>query len=223
MKKDLEILRIQDWTIRCRQPEGQGPHPVVWLFHGWMGDEDSMWIFASLLPEHFLILAPRAPFPAEDRGYSWYSARVKNLPSMEVFSPVIYDLLDLMENWPLASPWVDFDRFWIGGFSQGAALAYAFALRHPKRVQAVAGLAGFLPLKTDSYFQDPAIADLSVYVSHGQEDNLVPIAKAREAVQKFNQAGAEVTFCESDVGHKLSADCFKGLEAFFDKSLPLTS
>ena len=137
---------------------------------------------------------------------------------MDDFSPVIYDLLDLMENWPLVGPWADFDRFWIGGFSQGAALAYAFALRHPERVQAVAGLAGFLPLEADSFFQDTAITDLTVYVSHGQTDKLVSVAKAREAVQKFNQAGAKVTYCESDVGHKLSADCFKGLESFFVRS-----
>jgi phospholipase/carboxylesterase len=174
-----------------------------------------MWIFASLLPDHFLILAPRAPFPTDEKGYSWYPSRFKGWPSMDEFSPVIYDLLDLMENWPLAAPWADFTRYRLAGFSQGAALAYAFSLKHPEQVLAVAGLAGFLPLGTEGNFNNPAIADLSVYVSHGKADNLVPITKAQDAVQKFHQAGAEVTFCESDVGHKLSADCFNGLEAFF--------
>lgn len=217
MKNELGILKIHDWTIRCRQPEGSGPHPVVWLFHGWMGDEDSMGIFVSLLPDNFLILAPRAPFLADEKGYSWYPSRVKGWPSIDDFSPVIFDLLELMENWPLTAPWGDFDRFRLAGFSQGAALAYAFALMHPGQVLSVAGLAGFLPLSAENYFQNPAIADLSIYVSHGTADKLVPIKNAQEAVHQFHQAGSGVTFCESDVGHKLSADCFKGLEAFFEE------
>jgi phospholipase/carboxylesterase len=84
-------------------------------------------------------------------------------------------------------------------------------------VQAVAGLAGFLPVGVHPFSEDPALAGLPVYISHGNKDKLVPIAKAQEAVQLFDQAGAEVTFCESDVGHKLNANCFKGLEYFFQE------
>jgi phospholipase/carboxylesterase len=80
----------------------------------------------------------------------------------------------------------------------------------------VAGLAGFLPDGIDLIAHSPSINDLTVYISHGNKDTLVPISKANHAVQYFQGAGAEVTFCESDVGHKLSADCFKGLEAFFE-------
>jgi phospholipase/carboxylesterase len=216
MEKNIEVLEIHDWTIRCRVPESEGPHPVVWLFHGWMGDEDSMWIFARLLPAYFLVLAPRAPHRSENRGYTWYPDRQAGWPSVETFLPSIADLFELMDSWPLSAPWADFDRFRLAGFSQGAALAYAFTLTHPQKVQAVAGLAGFLPKGAEVYADAPALKGLSVYVSHGTKDEMVPIARAQEAVQFFHDAGAKVTFCESDVGHKLSADCFKGLEAFFE-------
>ncbi len=216
MKKPIEILEVQDWTLRYHEPEGEGPHPVIWLFHGWMGDEDSMWIFASLLPNHFLILAPRAPIASENHGYTWYPERQERWPTVGVFLPAIEKLFDLMENWPLSAPWADFERFRLAGFSQGAALAYAFTLTYPKKVQAVAGLAGFLPKGVEAYAGNPAYGGLPVYVSHGTKDKMVPIEKAREAAQFFHDAGAEVTFCESDVGHKLSKDCFKGLEAFFE-------
>jgi phospholipase/carboxylesterase len=216
MQNNVNKLEIEDWIIRCREPDGDGPHPVVWLFHGWMGDEESMWIFASLLPEHFLILAPRGPYPTEDRGYSWYPSREEGWPSVDTFVPAIYELLDLMDHWPLAAPWGDFDRFRLAGFSQGAAMAYAFALTQPGKCQALAGLAGFLPKGADAYTDEPALKGLPVYVSHGTKDQLVPIDRARQAVEFFDRVGAEVTFCESDVGHKLSADCFDGLEYFFE-------
>jgi len=213
---DIKNLEILDWTIRYREPQSEGIHPVIWLFHGWMGDEDSMWVFASLLPEHFLVLAPRAPKASVNRGYTWVAERQEDWPSVDGFRTVIGDLLELMESWPLSAPWADFERFRMAGFSQGAALAYAFTLIHPEKVQAVAGLAGFLPKGAESYRDKAALDSLPVYVSHGTKDRLVPIEKARQAVQFFHAVGAEVTFCESDVGHKLSADCFKGLEAFFE-------
>jgi len=132
------------------------------------------------------------------------------------FRPAIFGLLDLMENWPLAAPWGDFEQVRLAGFSQGAALAYAFAWLLPQRTVSLAGLAGFLPRAMDPEPQGFELKDTPVYISHGENDPIVPVQRAREAASFFERAGAAVTLCESDVGHKLSADCFKGLEVFLE-------
>jgi phospholipase/carboxylesterase len=90
---------------------------------------------------------------------------------------------------------------------------------HPQRVRALAGLATFLPDGATQYLQGQPLADLPVYISHGTQDQLVPVARARQAVQLLDQAGANVHYCESDVGHKLSADCFRGMEVFFESAV----
>jgi len=217
MKSEFQTLEIRDWVIRYREPGGNGPRPVILLLHGWMGDEESMGIFSSRLPNEYLILAPRGIFPATNGGFSWYPIREPGWPVLETFKPAIYELLELINSWPLTAPWGDFSRFRLAGFSQGAALAYAFTLLYPERVQAVAGLAGFLPRDVESYLKNISLKGIIVYVSHGLRDDIVPVEKARETVKLFKRVGADVTFCESDVGHKLSADCFKGLEVFFEK------
>jgi phospholipase/carboxylesterase len=216
MKSDLQTLEIQDWVINFRESIGKGPFPVIWLLHGWEGDDDSMLIFTSKLPEDYLLLIPRGRFPTTTGGYSWYPIRDTGWPTLEKFSPVIYELVDLMDNWPISAPWGDFSAFRIAGYSQGAALAYGFMMLFPERISAVAGLAGFLPTISANYPPGISLEGKTVYVSHGLEDDIVPMHKAREAVEFLIQAGADVTFCESEVGHKLSADCFKGLEVFFD-------
>jgi phospholipase/carboxylesterase len=123
-------------------------------------------------------------------------------------------LLDLIDLWPDV-PAADFSRIRMAGFSQGAALAYTFALLHPGRLLSLAGLAGFLPDGASVHVQDRPLEGLPVYVSHGINDQLVPVARARQGVQLLKQAGARVTYCESDAGHKLSAGCFNGMEVFF--------
>ena len=218
MKSELLTLKIADWTIRYRQPVGEGSHPVIWLFHGWMGDEDSMWVFESLLPENFLILAPRGLFPQDDIGYGWYPHDGNKWPRIETLTPVVNGIKDLEENWPLFAPWADFSNLRLAGFSQGAAVAYAYTILHPEDVQAVAGLAGFLPvgISLQAEVLSNCFDGIKVYISHGVKDQIVPVDKGTEAARFFESKGAEVTFCESDVGHKLSVDCFKGLEVFFE-------
>ena len=72
MELETRTIEINDWVLRVREPEGDGPHPVVLLIHGWTGDENSMWIFASRLPEHYLLIALRGLHEAPIGVYSWY-------------------------------------------------------------------------------------------------------------------------------------------------------
>ena len=96
------------------------------------------------------------------------------------------------------------------GFSQGAALACAYALLNPGRVATLAGLAGFLPEAAAELAADGGLAGLPVFLAHGTQDAMVPVALARKSAAILEQAGARVTYCEDDVGHKLSANCFRG-------------
>jgi phospholipase/carboxylesterase len=218
VKTEISTFQIDQWLIRYRSPDGDGPHPVIWLLHGWTGDENSMWVFASRLPERYLLLAPRGLYSTPMGGYGWHSMTGEKVwPWVDDFRPAIDQLNVLMDHWPAAAPPADFSRFRIAGFSQGGALAYSYALLHPRRVLALAGLASFLPDGAAIYLQDRRLQGIPVYISHGIKDQLVPVARARQAVQLLDQAGALVSYCESEVGHKLSADCFKGMEIFFEE------
>jgi predicted esterase len=55
---------------------------------------------------------------------------------------------------------------------------------------------------------------LTYFFAHGKKDDIVPFALGRKAAAVISSAGAEVTFCDSDTGHKLDAECFKNLYAF---------
>ncbi|MBC8331372.1 MAG: dienelactone hydrolase family protein [Anaerolineae bacterium] len=211
---NTETLITGKWTLRIRRPEGAAIPPVILLLHGWTGDENAMWIFASKLPEHYLLIAPRAPHIEPRGGYSWHPPGEKGWPSLDDFRPAVDALLELLAEWPASVP-ADFSNLRLAGFSQGAALAYSFALLHTERVRALAALAGFLPDGAATFLDGESMRGKPIYISHGSKDELVPVARARQAVQLLDAAGADVAYCESDVGHKLSADCFRGMEMFF--------
>jgi phospholipase/carboxylesterase len=206
-------ITINDWVMRIRQPEGSGPFPVILMLHGWTGDENSMWVFAPRLPKNALLIAPRGLFSSPSGGYSWHSDIKTRWPSINDFLPAAEKLFEVIssKNFPIGN----FSSFHLLGFSQGAALAYSMAILYPERINSLAGLSGFLPDRTTTRLSASALNGLPVFIAHGTGDDLVSVDRARAAVAQIEQAGAQVTYCEDDVGHKLSAKCFHGLEAFY--------
>ena len=208
-----EIAHRNEWIYRQRVPAGPGPHPLILMLHGWTGDENSMWVFASRLPEQARLIAPRGLHTTPLGGYGWHEHKSKAWPWVDDFRPSIQALLEFLspQNFPMA----DVARFSLVGFSQGAALAFTLALLFPERVRAVAGLSGFLPDGASVNLAEGTLKHKPVFLAHGTRDELVPVERARQAVKQLQQSGAQVDYCEDNVGHKLSATCFRSLEVFF--------
>jgi phospholipase/carboxylesterase len=209
-------LTLASWTIRIRRPDETGPYPIILLLHGLTGDENSMWFFVPRLPENCLLIAPRAPHPVLAGGYSWreYDPVVPRfLPNLDEFRRSLDALDNLLTsaNFPVA----DFSRLHLMGFSQGAALSLAFALLHPLRVTSVAAMAGFVPPGAESLAASRPLQGKRVLIAHGRRDKTIPVELAQQARDLMQTAGAEVFYCEDDVGHKMGVKCFPALEDFF--------
>ena len=209
------LITINNWVMRVHQPDGAGPFPVILMIHGWTGDENSMWVFAPRLPKNALLIAPRGLFATAGGGYSWYPKQSKPLPWFDDFLPAIEQVFDTIcvKNFPSG----DFSSLHLVGFSQGAALACCMTVIYPERVASLAGLSGFLPDGAATRLSTGRLKGLPIFIAHGTQDERVPVERARSAVADLEKAGAKVTYCEDDVGHKLSSKCFHGLEAFYEK------
>jgi phospholipase/carboxylesterase len=206
--------KIGDLVVRIRLPNQEGVFPVWLLLHGWTGDENSMWVFESRLPVDAFVVAPRGIYKSSFGGYGWHKDLGDKWPEMSYFQPAINTINDLISTKQFSK--ADFSQLSMVGFSQGAALAYAFSLEHPVRVASLAALSGFIPYDVDLTVGLVDLKGMPVYITHGSLDNLVPIDKARFAVEYLTRAGAKVSYCEENVGHKLSAACFNGMESFFN-------
>jgi phospholipase/carboxylesterase len=206
-------LEINDLVFQARVPPGAGPFPVFLMLHGWTGDENSMWIFASRLPENAILLSPRGFYPSSLGGFSWYPKLAKAWPVLDDFIPAIQALSEVLsvDYFPKG----DFSQLRMLGFSQGAAFVYSFALKRVKALRALAGLSGFVPEGAASLAAGLPLKDLAVFIAHGTKDPLVPIERARLSVDVLQQAGARVDYCEHEAGHKLNVDCFRSLQIFF--------
>ena len=212
---DAKLIQFGAWAARLRLAR-QEPGRLLLLLHGWTGDENSMWLFVRDFPADFTLLAPRAPHVEPRGGYTWreMAPGTWGLPALDDFRPAVDGLLACLDAWA-PSAGVDASAFDCMGFSQGAALGYALTVLHPGRVGRLAALAGFLPEGAERVLGPEALAGKPVYVAHGTRDEMIPVGRARQAVMALGSAGAQVTYCEAETGHKVSPDCFRGLREFF--------
>jgi phospholipase/carboxylesterase len=211
------LISFKDWTLRVR--EATSPvRRLMLLIHGLTGDENVMWIFARNLPEEFWMIAPRAPYPTqmEQGGYSWRPSAPASDDrlSAEELRPAAEELIRLVDEY-CASIGLDASVFDVMGFSQGAAMSSLLAFLYPQRVRKAALLAGFVPGGLEKLVSQRRLQGKPFFVAHGTKDETVPIARARASIELLEQAGAQVTYCEDEVGHKVSATCLRALKDFF--------
>jgi phospholipase/carboxylesterase len=210
-----QLLNSGGWTFRWL-PAASKPTRLLVLVHGLTGDENSMWMLVHNFPSNYSILAPRAPYPASGAGYTWRKEEgsSQGYPTDEDLLPAARRLVDFLISWR-DSAGVDATEMDILGFSQGAGMVYLLGLLMPAQVRKMAVLSGFLPSGLEKDFPRQALAGKTIFVSHGQKDDMVPVEKARRDVALLKGLGVNVTYCESDAGHKVSRDCLIALEKFF--------
>ncbi len=212
---NTEVISFHGWTVRVQRATEE-PARLLLLVHGWTGDENSMWVFVRNFPGSYWILAPRAPYATTPSGYSWQPRQLSEheRPSFDDLRPAVDSLLACVDDYASRNQ-LDASSFDAIGFSQGAALLTAVALLHPDRIRRLGVLAGFVAQGAEPLVKDQPLNGKRVFVAHGTQDDLVPVEVARRSVHLLEEAGAQVTYCEDDVGHKLSARCFRALEAYF--------
>ena len=209
-----KLIEVDEWVFRVRKAPGEGSNRLMLLLHGYLGNENVMWVLAQPLSASYTMLAPRAPLKMGDNQYSWHKLGMR-WPSLDFYQRLTQDLLNHVDTW-LKDNHINETTLDLMGFSQGAAIAYAMALLHPERIGKIAALAGFIPISWKKHLNPSKLTNRKFFIAHGTRDLTVPISRAHQAVSWLKENGADVTFCESDIDHKLSATCFKGLEKFFD-------
>jgi phospholipase/carboxylesterase len=209
------LMTYNGWRLRVHQASSQ-PARLLLMLHGWTGDEDSMWVFVRNFPSYYWMLGPRAPHPAEEGGYSWCPSKlgIRGWPTLDDLRPSAQALIRLIDELSV-SIGVEAKQFDLLGFSQGAAMVSTIALLFPQRLGRAGVLAGFVPEGVSGVVATRPLAGKSIFVAYGTQDQLVLVDRARQSLATLEEAGAQVTFCSAEVGHKVSAECLRGLEAFF--------
>lgn len=215
MTSKPNLIEIDNQPLLVKIPEKAGNYPLVLMIHGLTGDETVMFVFATRLPSQVAIVSPRGYYQSTAGGYSWCQDCNAMRIGLQDLKPSVDRLRDLAAS--IKSKLTDYSSLHLMGFSQGASLALSWLYLYPDEISSLASLAGRLPENVNFHPDDPRLSGKPVFWGHGSRDQLVPVSFAREGVSQLEKAGTDIQYCEDAVGHKLSASCYRSMEAFYRK------
>lgn len=201
-----------------RVRRGTAPGPLILMLHGLSGDETVMWLFDHALPRSATVISPRALFAAAD-GFSWTRSvshgevgQADFTAALEALQRFIPEMIQRYE--------VEAQPVIVMGFSQGAAVSYALSLAQPDLMHGVIALAGFMPFAAHPSTALHSAQDAPRYlIIHGLDDDIVPVALARQARSELEARGALVEYHEYPGGHKVSAQGLKDIARWIATTL----
>ena len=183
------------------------PVGALVFFHGYFGiPEDFVAFVDKIDPERrFHGYLPQGPYPVADGRASWFDQDSTESPETQL-APVA-EWLDALRDPP--------ERTVLGGWSQGANVAYTLALAAGRpRPAGILALGGG--------FRDEIAPDLArplppIAIAHGRADDVVPVDVARHVRDRLEEAGASVVYRETDIGHEIDQAVVPALRAFLAK------
>ncbi len=100
------------------------------------------------------------------------------------------------------------ERIVLAGFSQGCAMSLLAGLRFGQRLAGVVGLSGYLPLAAD-YAARKAAGEFAqnaatpVWLAHGSQDEMVPVARGAESRDALAALGHDVSWQTYPMAHSV--------------------
>ena len=201
-----------------REAAGE-PAGALVLFHGRGADEHDLYPLLDFLdPERRLLaVTPRGPLSLPPGGAHWYKLQEVGFPDRETFLATYEEVGDWLDGF-LDEHGIARDRTVLGGFSQGAVMAYAFALGKGRpRPAALVALSGFIPTVDGFELDVSEIPPLAI--GHGTYDPIISVEFGRQARQLLEEAGAaSVLYREYPLPHAIDTSFLIELRAWLART-----
>lgn len=197
--------------------------PIVLMVHGYGSHENDLFGMVQALPAQMHYVSVRALRTIGFGGYAWYDInfnqvgdKINNIEQAKVAQQALRNFVaEFREAFGLQE-----NKLWLMGFSQGTILSYGYALSNPTEVEKVIALSGYV-LKdiVPSAYKPSELKHLDFFVSHGTQDDILPVQAARQTVEFLEKLNISHSYQEYPVGHGVSPDNMHALKTWVQKRL----
>lgn len=175
---------------------------MVIMIHGRGADMNDLADLAPLLdtPAGARFVFPNAPkafeaYPGMSFGWTWFDGWPPENASVSASREILLAFLDeITAQYPTT-------KLIVSGFSQGAMMALDAGVRTTRDVAGIIAMSG--GLYEEELPDLRARSSVPVLISHGSQDDVVPVNYARRARAVLEAAGFDVEYHEYPMGHQV--------------------
>jgi phospholipase/carboxylesterase len=191
----------QPLTVAHQAPRKPAPGkpPLLVLLHGFGANEQDLLPMAARLDPRLAVASLRGPYQIRPGSYSWMNGNTAD--ELDNARRMIIECIDQVAD----SMGADRGRVYLAGFSQGATLTLATALTEPEKIAGAAVLSGRLVAALRDHHAAPErLRGFPILVTHGTDDQQIPVRSARDIRQALKPMGVAVEYYEFESGHYIS-------------------
>lgn len=188
--------------LKPGQVDPDKSYPALFLMHGMGSNEQDLLPLVAGLEEKFFIFSIRGPL-MQPPGFAFFTIEGFGKPHRDVFDETIGKISifidDVLNEYP-----VDPNQLYLAGFSQGAILSMSLAIKLGNRIKGIAALSGYIPGFVKEEYEKNPVDELSLFISHGEFDQILPYQWGLENEEYFRSLGAKVNFHTYSAGHTVT-------------------
>jgi phospholipase/carboxylesterase len=207
-----------------REPMIKTDNPsVLFMLHGYGSNEQDLFSFAPHLPDELLIVSLQAPISMGFGSYAWFEINFEaelGMRSNIIQAKQSLILIENLINDIIKKYSVNQNKSFLLGFSQGSFLSFAYAFKNPNIINNYICLSGYMKEEILKEFAfKNRYNELDFFVSHGTQDQIIPIDWAREIPIILEKYKAKYTYKEYPIGHGVSQENFVDFKLWIEKRL----
>ncbi len=219
----MTLTRHDDLALRyvLNVPSGKpddAAMPLVIVMHGRGADANDLAGLAPMIDGGYRFVFPNAPkkfepMPGYSFGYSWFDGWPPEGDSVVQSREKLLALIDeLVARYPTPA-----GKLGIAGFSQGAMMSIDVGFRTKQKVAGVVVMSGGIyeadmpDLRTHR--------DLPVLLTHGTQDDMVPVIYARRTRHILEEHGVITEYHEFPMGHHVTPESMAVVREFLRRTL----
>ncbi|WP_339305138.1 alpha/beta hydrolase-fold protein [Paenibacillus sp. FSL R5-0519] len=196
-------------------------YPVIFALHGMGSDEQDMLRLMEPMQSDFIIVAIRGPI-VQGSGYAYFQIKSIGNPIRELYDASVLGLQQLIVD--LSGKYaIDPKRRYIAGFSQGAIMAMTLSLVMGDGIKGIVAMSGYIPQFVKDEYKLQPDTELSVFISHGDQDHLFPLQLGEDNANFFRQHTHHVTYVPYNGGHQVKPDLYQQFQQWLRIDANVTS
>jgi len=207
------------WVERAPDDAGSSPLPLVIAIHG-LGDAPDR--FCRLFDEwkaRARVACPRAFAKYGKSGWSWFPPGNNGAEQASDIGAAADRLATAIAALAKARPTAG--KPIVVGFSQGGALSFAMAIRHPAAVRMAVPMGGWVP---GELMPSKGAAAAPIVALHGEIDDRVPFGPTRDVVAALVAGGTDARLTSfPGVGHAIPPEVKRALYSAIEHVLDADS